>query len=131
MRSVPIRHSWSWADTLEYGIVFGGIGDGLHALVLELVVAIGMLVHPLAGFQLNTTEDFGVIAAPERLLHLVYAVNLGYGLNGGGPALVLLAPYEHATKVAIWRGTLKTSKRMAFHIPMRPFLGPKNFSCGK
>lgn len=90
-----------------------------------------MLVHLLAGFQLNTTEDFGVTAAPERLLHLVYAVNLCYGLNGGGSALVLLAPYEHATKVAIWCGTLKTSKRMVFHIPMRPFLGPKNFSCGK
>lgn len=78
-----------------------------------------LLVRPLAGLPLKNGQHGLIAAAAERLLDSVPAVGLGHDLDGRGPALVMLQPDKHATKVVICRGTPKSTLESVSHRTLR------------
>ena len=113
------------ADTCHDGIVLGSAGGRKQGLS-EL-----MFVRPLAGLPFKLGKDGFVAAAAEGLLDTVFAINLGNDLYGSGPTPIMLTTDKHATKVAICRGTPKSSFESASHSTVGRILINRLEKCGK
>ena len=98
------------ADASEDCIILG------CALGCKKLLAVLVLVRPLAGFPFKGYQGGLFLAASKRLLDAVLSAVLGDDLDRAAPALVMLPSDKHASKIAIRRGTPKSRMQSASQI---------------